>query len=152
MFWQSLESIQLFLQVKIDFIKGSSDGTIRKWNRNFDCIQTVYGHTGIILSLNICNGRLVSSASDQKIKLWDISMKLSDENISPQTSDNRMISSLSKLISFPTVSGQKKYLSDCRNGAKFLRSLFKHLGGETNLIPNPNPEKNPLVFAKVIIN
>lgn len=47
----------------------SSDGTIRKWNKNFDCVQTLYEHTGIVFCLAVYETSLLSGSNDKEVKV-----------------------------------------------------------------------------------
>jgi di- and tripeptidase len=54
---------------------GSADGVIKRWNRNFDCIQTAIGHEGIVLALTFAGPYLVSGAGDNNVKVsiyWQV--------------------------------------------------------------------------------
>ena len=44
---------------------------VKKWNRAFDCVQTIQEHSGSILALTVTrsNNYLVSGASDKMIKV-----------------------------------------------------------------------------------
>ena len=62
-----------------------------------------------------------------------------------------MLSSLSKFVSFRTVSSNPLYTSDCLLGATYLTSLFKRLGATVSLLPTTTPSGapcNPIVFAR----
>ena len=129
------------------FFSGSADGTIRKWNRAFECVQTMSDHKGIILTMCVADLHLVSGGSDMLIKFWDIPLLHlpdSEEEILPQ---DRMMDALERFVAIPTVSGDEARREDCRKGAKFLRSLFKQQGGDTRIVPGIEG-KNPLVLAK----
>ena len=57
------------------------------------------------------------------------------------------MTSLERLVSYPTVSSKPEYAQDCRRGASFLRSLFKRFGAETELLSTED-QRNPVVFAR----
>lgn len=51
---------------------GSRDNTIKIWNRNGECLKTLTGHSGTILSLaETSDGKLVSASRDKTIKIWE---------------------------------------------------------------------------------
>jgi len=45
------------------------------------------------------------------------------------------------------VSSKPEYAQDCRRGASYLRTLFKHFGAETDLF-NTDDHRNPVVYAR----
>ncbi len=54
-------------------VSASFDSTIKIWklNKTYDCINTLYGHTGDILSLcYLGSGMLASASDDRMIKVW----------------------------------------------------------------------------------
>lgn len=59
-----------------------------------------------------------------------------------------MITSLREFVSYKTVSSRAEYAEDCRIGASFLRSLFKKLGGEVEMLSADDELHHPVVFAK----
>ncbi|RHZ75258.1 hypothetical protein Glove_216g180 [Diversispora epigaea] len=148
-----------------NLFSGSADGTIKRWSKNFEILDTFRDHKGIILSLALTpqsdmesssdnsNLWLISGANDQLIKFWDLpvlAMTL-EGKIEEESTTDMMLYALSKWISLQTVSGKLKYLEECLRGAKYLKSIFEQLGAaESFLIPNGNPGKNPIVFGKFV--
>ncbi|KAJ1550751.1 hypothetical protein HK096_005225, partial [Nowakowskiella sp. JEL0078] len=60
----------------IILVSGSWDKTIKIW-RNFECVQTLTGHTQAVWSVIILkNGSILSASADKTIKLWSRDGKL----------------------------------------------------------------------------
>lgn len=70
------------------------------------------------------------------------------EQPSHEEHEDMMITSLREFVSFKTVSSLPEYAEDCRRGASFLRTLFKKLGGEAELLSAEEKVHHPVVFAK----
>ncbi|KAI5852733.1 hypothetical protein DFP73DRAFT_469640 [Morchella snyderi] len=143
----------LTLSIKGNFMfSGSASGYTRKWNQRFECVSRWQSHTGLILTSAITtrNDRLIliTGGNDDCVAIWDVSACELDESSGPQqTQNDQLLSSLSKLVSFHTVSNNPTYMEDCRRGATYLKSLFKRFGATTTLLPS-EPDRNPIVFAK----
>ncbi len=58
----------------------------------------------------------------------------------------QLLVSLSRLVSFRTVSSKPEYAEDCRRGASWLRNLFKRFGATTEMLSTGN-NWNPIVYA-----
>ena len=58
----------------------------------------------------------------------------------------QLVQSLNRLISFRTVSSKPEYAEDCRQGASWLRNLFKRFGASTELL-RTDANYNPVVYA-----
>lgn len=59
----------------------------------------------------------------------------------------QLLVSLSRLVSFRTVSSKPEYAEDCRRGASWLRNLFKRFGATTEMLSTEN-NRNPIVYAR----
>ncbi|KAJ2956566.1 hypothetical protein NQZ79_g7593 [Umbelopsis isabellina] len=141
-----------------DVFSASADGVIKRWDRRFECQQSLEEHEGIVLSLATSQSYLISGASDNTIKIWDIPSnytkyemrrRSSVDQSSPAT--DLLLYVLEQWISLPTVSGDPKYFDECRQGARFLKSVFKQLGADSRMIPGA-PGRNPLVYGKFTAN
>ncbi|ORY68046.1 hypothetical protein BCR35DRAFT_294767 [Leucosporidium creatinivorum] len=145
---------------------GASDGTIQRWDRGFNLVQSWEGHQGIVLASTSTGGaglgaggggfgrRLLTGGSDNVLKIWDFPDEENSALMSPggETGEevNRgfqgeMFHTLSKLISFRTIADDS-HREECRQGAGFLKRVLRGLGGETHLLPGA-PSKNPLILA-----
>lgn len=75
-----------------------------------------------------------------------------DNNDKTQFSLDHMIQTLRSFVGYKTVSGHGgMYISDCRRCATFLRSILRHFGADSQLIPVENGG-NPIVYAKFSAN
>ncbi|KAI9144806.1 hypothetical protein BKA69DRAFT_1025508 [Paraphysoderma sedebokerense] len=144
----------------------SADGLIKVWRRdlNFDCTQTLEqdSKTNIILSISISSDILVSATNDSTLKFWALPPAIPS---TPTTNEDRgdsdtgaiegqidqaedtMIFALQNWIRIKTVSGLPEFSEECRNGAKYLKSVLSQLGAQAKLIPTGDG-KNPLVLGK----
>ncbi|KAI8054339.1 hypothetical protein BDF22DRAFT_678621 [Syncephalis plumigaleata] len=117
---------------------GSADGVIKRWNRNFDCIQTAIGHEGIVLALTFAGPYLISGAGDNNVKFWDVGQPSVPAQLSEQVPTDMMLFALEQLVAIP---------SDCRHAANFLKSVMRQLGADAKLVYS-NEGKNPLVIGR----
>ncbi|CAO3692343.1 unnamed protein product [Umbelopsis ramanniana] len=141
-----------------DVFSASADGTIKRWDRRFECKQTLDDHEGIVLSLATSQTYLISGASDHSMKIWDIPSSYSKYDTNRRSSVDSdspatdvLLYALEQWISLPTVSGDPKYLDECRQGARFLKSVLKQLGADSRMIPGASG-RNPLVYGKFTAN
>lgn len=145
------------------FISASADGIIKFWNDGFDFSESVDDHNGIILSMTKSKDYLITGSSDHSIKIWDvpssagtlstISSPEQFRKINPEdcTSCDLLMHVLSKWVSIRTVSGNPKYLEECRRGARFFKNILQQLGANSQLIPGATG-RNPLIYAKFSAN
>ena len=74
--------------------------------------------------------------------------KEAEEPADPERLQNDLLlSSLSKLVSYRTVSNDPSLAEDCRRGATYLKALFKRHGATAELLPTEDG-RNPVVFAR----
>ena len=59
----------------------------------------------------------------------------------------QLLESLSKLISYRTVSSRPEYAEDCRRGASCLKNLFTRFGASAEML-NTDQNRNPIVLAR----
>ncbi|KAI9298923.1 WD40 repeat-like protein [Neoconidiobolus thromboides FSU 785] len=145
-----------------------SNGFIKKWNRNLECIGTMQGHENSILCLiSDFDFTLYSSSSDSFIKIWKINNFNSPLNFNNELNNynnnnsykiifeddliDNIIHVLEKFILIPSISGSIHHQEDCRLASKFLKNLFLQLGAECKIIKN-NSQRNPIVYAKFNAN
>ncbi|KAI5778432.1 hypothetical protein EDC01DRAFT_731807 [Geopyxis carbonaria] len=143
----------LTMSVKGDCIfSGSASGYTRKWNHRFECISRWQAHSGLVLASCVTtrNDRLlyITGGNDDCVAIWDVSFfEATASKTTGRTQNDQLLSSLSKLVSFRTVSSNPQYLEDCRRGATYLKTLFKRFGAVATLLPTEDG-RNPVVFAR----
>ena len=59
----------------------------------------------------------------------------------------QFLDSLTRFVSYRTVSSKREYAEECRRGASWLRSLFKRFGADTEMLVTRDGG-NPVVFAR----
>ncbi|KAG5355709.1 WD repeat-containing protein [Yarrowia sp. B02] len=69
-------------------VTGSSDGTLRVWSPTGSLVHTLEGHKSPVSAMQVDNDKIVSSATNMTVKLWDLQKGLFIRN----------------LVSFPTYS------------------------------------------------
>ncbi|KAL7268643.1 hypothetical protein RUND412_008720 [Rhizina undulata] len=129
---------------------GSASGYTRKWNQRFECLSRWEAHSGLILASAVTHRRdrliYITGGNDDCVAIWDVSpQELEAQALKSQ--NDQLLSSLSKLVSFRTVSSNPTYLEDCRRGATYLKTLFKRYGAMSQLITSED-NRNPIVFAR----
>ena len=57
-----------------NILSGSCDNTIKVWDvLKLICINTLYGHSGYVLSiLELQKRQIISSEADKAIKIWNV--------------------------------------------------------------------------------
>ena len=90
---------------------------------------------------------MASGGADEVVHLWDIRHRTSHIDTSVKQQENQLLAALKAFIAIPSVSGRPEHREDCRRAARFLKSLFKELGSDTEIVPGAEG-KNPLVVAK----
>lgn len=144
----------LTLTLKGDFLfSGSASGYVRKWNQRFECVSRWQAHSGLVLAsaATTRNNRLlcITGGNDDCVAIWDVSSfcHSTAENLFRRSQNDQLLSSLSKLVSYRTVSSDPSCAEDCRRGATYLKTLFKRFGAMATLLPTENG-RNPVVFAR----
>ncbi|SLM39934.1 WD40/YVTN repeat-like-containing domain [Lasallia pustulata] len=130
---------------------GGANGYVKKFNQRYECISRWKAHDELILASAVAshNGKdiLVTGGNDDCVAIWDIGDCIKQPSKLPRTSNEQLIDSLAKLVSYRTVSSKPEYAEDCRRGASCLRSLFKRFGATTEML-NTEDNMNPIVFAR----
>lgn len=80
--------------------------------------------------------------------IWLLPGQSFSEHPTEQHHEDVMIASLREFVSYKTVSSWPEYAEDCRRGASFLRSLFKKLGGDVEMLSADDKLHHPVVLAK----
>lgn len=146
----------LTMSIKGDFMfSGSASGYMRKWNQRFECVDRWESHSGLILTsaITTSNDRLIliTGGNDDTVSIWDVTSPSSLPPTAPKSAHDQLLSTLTKLVSFHTISNNPTYTEDCRRGATYLKALFKRFGATATLLTSV-PGRNPIVFAKFATN
>ncbi|PWW77941.1 glutathione degradosome [Tuber magnatum] len=130
---------------------GSASGYSRKWNQRFEHMSRWQSHSGLILASAATkrHGRLIyiTGGNDNCVAIWDASALAQAESQTLRSQNDQLLCSLSKLVSFRTVSSDPSYAEDCRRGATYLKQLFKRYGATATLLPSEGG-RNPIVHAR----
>ncbi|CAO3656823.1 unnamed protein product [Mucor hiemalis] len=138
------------------FVSASADGSIKIWSEGFQFRESLCDHQGIVLSLTTSGNYLISGSNDHTIKFWDMPSSSSSSfepfrrpsvGIQETPSSDTMLYCLEKWIAMRTVSGNLKYMEECRRGARFLKNILQQLGAVSRMIPGACG-RNPLVYGK----
>ncbi len=121
-------------------------------SQKYQCLTQWKAHHGKILASALANYNghqlYITGANDNSINVWLLESHATTEKPSYEEHEDMMITSLREFVSFHTVSALPEFAEDCRRGASFLRTLFKKLGGEAELLSAEDKVHHPVVFAK----
>ncbi|KAF3903203.1 hypothetical protein ABW20_dc0101832 [Dactylellina cionopaga] len=130
---------------------GSASGYVRKWSQRFELLGRWKAHDGLILASEMKNikGRdlYLSGGNDDCVSIWDVSCHEDDLPSVYKTTEDELLSTLRKLVSYRTVTNDSTFSEDCRQGATLLKSVFRQFGAQSFLIPTAD-NGNPIVFAR----
>ncbi|KAL9604663.1 MAG: hypothetical protein Q9219_000383 [cf. Caloplaca sp. 3 TL-2023] len=130
---------------------GSADGIVKQFDLQYECLHEWQAHDELILAsvMTQCCGKhmYATGGNDGCIAVWDVGDVSYEANGVDSTNNDQLLQSLSQLVAFRTVSSKPQYTADCRRGASWLRSLFKDLGADTEMLSTAD-NMNPVVFAR----
>ncbi|KAL8839183.1 MAG: hypothetical protein Q9170_001832 [Blastenia crenularia] len=130
---------------------GSANGTVKQFDPQYECLHQWKAHDQLILAsvMTECCGKhmYITGGNDGCISVWDVGATSNKVNGGESTKNDHLLQSLSQLVAFRTISSKPEYAQDCRRGASWLRSLFKNLGADTEMLSNAD-NMNPVVFAR----
>lgn len=130
---------------------GGSNGIAKIFNSRHENMNRWRAHDHLILASVVAsfksNEIYVTGGNDGCIAIWDISECVNRPARGSRISDEQLVLSLEKLVSYRTVSSKPEYAQDCRRGASYLRNLFKRFGAQTELF-NTKDSRNPVVYAR----
>ncbi|KAH8818878.1 hypothetical protein DL96DRAFT_1622249 [Flagelloscypha sp. PMI_526] len=142
-------------QVSKQLYTCSANGFIHKWTPKFDCAASWKGHDGIALSSLITSSKdahgrpvLLTGGSDNSINAWDLIEQVSGPvyaESTPSDIDN-LVFTLSKFISFPSVSSDPRHRDHCQDAAFWLKKCLTQLGAKSSLLSTEGG-RNPLVLG-----
>lgn len=126
-------------------------GYVRKFDRQYQLKTRWRAHTGRILasafSYNKSRPIYATGSNDNSIAIWDVSDCIRLSIIPSKTSNEQLVESLRRFVSFRTVSSDQRLKADCRRGASYLRSVFKNFGATTEMLPAEDG-CNPIILAR----
>ncbi|MCJ1397453.1 hypothetical protein MMC11_000646 [Xylographa trunciseda] len=142
----------LTITVRQDLIfTGGSNGWAKIFDSRYRCINQWKAHDRLILASSITSYNkkavLVTGGNDDCVAIWDVGASASKSNMNLRNTNEELLESLRKLISFRTVSSKEEYAEECRRGASWLRNLFKRFGATTEML-NTDDNRNPIIFAR----
>src|SRR5438132_2099356 len=119
----------------------------QKFNQKYECLSQWDTHDGLVLAsaMTSYNGRLiyVTGGNDDCVAIWDLSECGPQRASGSKSSNEQLIGSLAKLISYKSVSAKSHFAEDCRRAASYLRTLFKRFGAVTEML-NTEDGRNPV--------
>lgn len=126
-------------------------GYVRKFDRQYQLKTRWRAHNGRILasafSFNKSRPIYATGSNDNSIAIWDVSDCIRLSIIPSKTSNEQLVESLRRFVSFRTVSSDQRLKADCRRGASYLRSIFKNFGAATEMLPAEDG-CNPVILAR----
>ncbi|KAG0173539.1 hypothetical protein DFQ28_002157 [Apophysomyces sp. BC1034] len=135
-------------------VSASADGTIKSWSQGFEFSESMNDHNSNVLSLTTSGDYLITGSSDHLIKFWDMPYNAAASEqfrrgsvVQTVPTSDTLLYVLEKWISMRTVSGNPKYMEECRRGARFLKNVLQQLGAVSRMIPG-TCGRNPLVYGK----
>jgi di- and tripeptidase len=88
-----------------------------------------------------------TGGNDNTVGIWDLTEFFLTQEELPPISNDEMVNSLAKFVSFKTVSASPKFAGECNQGAAFLRRHCNYLGAKTKLLTT-GQDTNPIVYAR----
>ena len=113
-------------------------GYVHKFDRQYQLKSRLKAHDGRALASGFSyhNRRpiYVTGGNDDTIAVWDVSGTTLSPTTTFKTTDEQLLESLGRLVSYHTVSSDPRHKIDCRRGASYLRSVFKNFGATTEML------------------
>jgi di- and tripeptidase len=126
-------------------------GYVRKFDRQYQLKSRLRAHEGRILASAFKSYRrrsiYVTGGSDSTLAVWDVSDCVASPLSTMKTTNEQLVDSLAKLVSYRTVSSDPKCALECRRGASYLRSVFKNFGATTEMLSTQHG-CNPVILAR----
>ncbi|POY70603.1 hypothetical protein BMF94_6381 [Rhodotorula taiwanensis] len=133
----------------------SANGSVQRWDlRTFRLAGEWKAHDNIVLASDVrtlrrsrTQGWLLTGGNDATVKIWDVR----DEDVTSPLSpldrgfQGELFHTLAKFVSYRTIA-DTEHREECRQGALYLKRVFREMGAETHLLPGA-AERNPIVLA-----
>ena len=127
-------------------------GYVRKFDRQYQLKSRIKAHEGRVLaSAFLYDSRralYVTGGNDNTLAVWDVNDCISTPTSTSKTSNEQLVESLARFVSYRTVSSDPRFSVDCRRGASYLRSVFKNFGATTEMLSAQDPSYNPVIMAR----
>ena len=129
---------------------GAADGYCKAFERH-QCRGKWMSHGGLVLSLLLVKHRerpyLITGGNAGHVAIWDLATFYSATPREGTAGNEQLVQTLSRFVSFRTVSSQLRHREDCHQCASWLRGLFKQFGATTEML-TAEEHVNPVVFAQ----
>ncbi|KAI2765277.1 hypothetical protein DTO012A8_9505 [Penicillium roqueforti] len=124
---------------------GLAGGALNIWNLDSQqLVKRITRHTGDLWAVHVIQGIAICGDSSGTVKKFN--SRFEEEEL-PPISNDEMVNSLAKFVSFKTISASPKFAGECNQGAAFLRRHCNYLGAKTKLLPT-GQDTNPIVYAR----
>lgn len=121
-------------------------------SQKYQCLMQWQAHDGKVLASAVAEHRgiqlYITGANDRSVGVWMVQNQTASEQEEPVEDGEGMIACLREFVSFKTVSSRPEFSEDCRRGATFLRTLFRRLGGDVEMLSSGDGLHHPVVFAR----
>ncbi|KAJ5669504.1 hypothetical protein N7462_010574 [Penicillium macrosclerotiorum] len=132
-------------------ICGDATGTVKKFNSRFEEVGGWVAHEGTMLASAASRVKdrhiYATGGNDNTVGIWDLTEFFLTQEELPPISNDEMVNSLAKFVSFKTISASPKFAGECNQGAAFLRRHCNYLGAKTKLLTT-GQDTNPIVYAR----
>lgn len=121
-------------------------------SQKYQLLTQFKAHEGKILASAVTSydGKqfFITGANDNNVAVWVVENPPTSEQSPLEGDEDMMISSLREFVSYKTISSRPEFAEDCRRGATFLRTLFRKLGADVQMLSTDDNLYHPVVFAK----
>lgn len=134
-------------------VTGGNDSVVSMWDITATLEQSVSSKDSVLLQSSFNSTNAIMFFNQITNGQYGVMTKKINEGtdeevtVAPLTLDH-MMETLRSFVNYKTVSGHDdKYMNDCRRCATFLKSVFKHFGADSQLLPLEHGG-NPIVYAR----
>ncbi|ETN39811.1 uncharacterized protein HMPREF1541_06037 [Cyphellophora europaea CBS 101466] len=130
---------------------GTSAGWLKQYNSQFAETACWKAHDGKILASDHehmpTRKIFATGGNDNTIALWDTKDPASKSVAQAAQSDDDLLRTLRKFVTYRTVSSSQRYARECHEAVNFLRKLCSAFGATTTLL-SPGEGVSPILLAK----